>query len=298
MVKLLFLILTLISCGTEGSRPVNVPEQIAIRADTYRSLIHQVQDADGFIDTKRCDSLLFSSLAGTAGVNIDIEAAQLSPGEWIRRPKSYPECYDNGLSRSRISRDMLLGVMWYAYTYKRLDLLKEMWRYGVANNWVMGEYRGLDAKAFGTMLMNPAYITLLAKLIKHLGGPVYAPAFSPIFTLNECGGFTCHLQTLYLLLLGKIEGLSKAYVDILEKNARQNPQNILYTAAARKYGREVPWMVSWRLYPTNRLPDSTDRCETWATQRDDFDKGLQPCDKNEVHSGADLIFVDWLLRKT
>lgn len=286
-----------LGCGSKP-RSVDVPLLISERADIYRALVSKTQDDDGFIDTKRCDSLLFSSLISTAGIDVNLEAAEVSPGEWLRRPISYPECYENRLSRSRVSRDMLLGVFWDSWAKGDLNRLQRIWDYGSANNWIMGTYRPLDLKAIGTMTMNPAYITLLARMIYALGGPDYTVRLAPIFITNSCEGFTCHLSVLYLLLLGEVSGLSSSQIDRLEQISIQNPQNLLFTAAAIKYGKHRPWLVNWSLYPADRLPDSSDRCETWATQRDDNDVGLQPCTKNELHSGGDLIFVDWILRRS
>jgi len=293
-------------CGKKTKpRTISVPEQIAARAMTYRSLIGStegVQDNHGFIDYKHCDSLLFSSLISVAGISVDLRAAEKDPGEWYRRPLAYSDCYETGESKSRISRDMILGVMFAAYYNKDIQMLQDLWNYGSKNSWIMGKVKEADNSL--ASLMSSNYISLLARMLHKLSSKDYSARFFPIvLEKNPPGGFQNHLLVLYLLLLSEVnDGLTDSQLDLLEKVSTENPENLLYVAAARKFGIDRPWpKIDDRIYPAHRLPNTTDRCEGWATQRDDSDKGLQPgCFDNrpfQVHSGGDLIFVDWLLRE-
>lgn len=124
------------------------------------------QDPHGFVLTEHCDSTFFSGLLGASGYQVDMTAAEVGPGQWLRRPTSYPECWGCGKSRSTISRDMLLGVYWWAWEHQDLGLLERMWDYGVRHFWRMGRgrYWGADT------IMNPAMISTLAQMIYVLGG--------------------------------------------------------------------------------------------------------------------------------
>jgi len=125
-----------------------------------------LQDQHGFVLTDHCDSTLFSGLLGASGYRVDMTAAEVGPGHWLRRPTSYPECWGCGKSRSTISRDMLLGVYWWAWANKDRGVLERMWDYGVSHFWLMcrGRMFGMDT------VMNPAMIATLAELIYRLGG--------------------------------------------------------------------------------------------------------------------------------
>ena len=286
----IFIFLILASCSKVSKEETQTPLEKLARQ--YTELLPSVQDEHGFIETEACDSLLFSGLIGAAGIRVNLTAAEISPGEWARR--SSKDCYDEGLSRSRTSRDMLLGVMYYAWYNKDLNMLERLFQYGKDNNWVMGYYRPGDTKAYGTMLFNPNYISLLARLIHGLGGADSAARYTPIVLTRSCQGFECHLSTLFILLLGEVSGLKSSDVDILEKNSIQNPNNILHAAAANLYGRSRPILVNeW--YPYSRLPSNIERCEPWAIQRSDLDTGLTPCNQTKTHSGGEVIFVNWLL---
>lgn len=289
----LFVAIAITSCGkTTSTKPIDVPAEIAQRAELYKELIHVTQGTSGFIDLDKCDSVLFSSLIATAGVPVNVQAAELEPGRWLRRPVSEPECKATGASRSTISRDMLLGVMFYAYFTGNLDILEDLWEYGSSNLWVMGE-------GDGSQIMNPDYIALLAKLSYKLGGPDRLIRNTPLSIGKGCDNFRCHLAVMFLLLMGEADGgLSDADVDTLREISEKNPQNAFYTAAARKYGVDRPWDIDWKLFPRDRLPTTDDRCSRWVTERNDGDRAFAPCpDQGHTHSGGELIVVDWLLRR-
>lgn len=165
MRKIIILLIAIFigSCGTP--RPVNTrtctPIQIKVEFE---------RDQHGFVETTKCDSLFFSGLLSASGYKVEIEAAEIESGKWLRRPVSYAECYTAGESRSTISRDQLLGVYWHAWTHKDLDMLERMWDYGVNHLWVMGEGRLAGADT----VMNAAMISTLAEMIYQLGGENHA----------------------------------------------------------------------------------------------------------------------------
>lgn len=270
---------------------------------TYLSLIPTVQGPSGFISTDRCDSLLLSSLlASVAPGIVDPRSAEdtVHPGRWYRRPVSIPECYSTGESRSTISRDQLLGVLWWAWRTQRLDILQDLWRYGEERSWFMGDGRldGADTQ-FGPL------VGLLAREIFALGGSDYAARLVPLPAETEQGsvGFDAHLQVLEILLAGEIGGdISDSALERLREQVARQPRNPLYQYAAHRYtdgvqGAATALLSDPALYPSDHLPTSADRCEEYLPQRDDG-PDWQPCPaEGRTHSGVDFLFVaDLIIR--
>jgi len=289
MYKLLLTFL-LLACSTFS--PKSSPKTIDLEAQ-YVSMVQDIQDENGFIDTKYCDSILHTALIGVhPDIKVNLEAAEKSPGEWLRRPLSYPECFESGESRSTISRDMLLGVMWWAVVNKDLGMLERMWDYGTSNAWFMGNNVHT--------VMNFNMITLLAKAIYKLGGSDYLPRRSYIY-FGNCEGYVCHLSALQIALNGYIEGsIRGSHVDYLIKIADKNPNNILFAALKAKYVdydfAKVFAMIAQR-YPADRLPNTSDWCDDWPVQREDTDSNLRPCKGvGRQHSGGELLFTLWIIK--
>ena len=107
-------------------------KHLLLRYSTYSQLVTDQQDSYGFLHVDRCDSTLWSGLLGAAGVPVDLTAARDSSGAWYRRPLSYAECYDCGGSKSTVSRDQLLGVLWWAWRSQRADVLLDLLKYAMA----------------------------------------------------------------------------------------------------------------------------------------------------------------------
>lgn len=288
MYKLLTLtfLLTLVNCRTH--KPHNKPLEQSIE-QRYLDLLPTVQDQNGFVDTDHCDSLLHTGLISVIpGTNIDLTAAEIAPGKWLRRPIDYPECFKAGKSRSTISRDMLLGVIWSAVANKDLDMLERMWEYGAARSWIMG-------MPFYHTILNPNMLSLLARAIKKLGGPSYIEGKIPL-TFGSCDGYVCHLTALQIALLGNIQGdLSSGQIDILKELVDKAPANILFQALYHKYTdgdySAVKALIS--KYPQDRLPTNLDHCDEWPVQRTEISK---PCKTKKQHSGGELLFVLWVIR--
>jgi len=135
------------------------------KVQTYLKLLPMVQDKYGFIYSDDCDSLLFTSLIGCVpGVSLHIDAARSAKSSmWERRPCDKP-CYP-AHSKSSISRDMLLGLCWYAYHNKRLDITEHVIKYALNNYLIMGE--GVISRTF----MTPALLSTFAWASYKMGGP-------------------------------------------------------------------------------------------------------------------------------
>lgn len=194
-------------------------------------------DEHGFVLTDHCDSTLFSGLIGSTGVRVNITAAEKSPGEWLRRPTTYPECWGCGKSRSTISRDMLLGVYWYAWAAGDLPLLERMWRYGVTHFWRMGRGRWFGADT----LMNTAMISTLAQMIYQLGGKNHwiarrLPTWWSV-TADPDKYYVNRLTALHLMLRKRVWGRLGAQANhVTQALYHKWPTNAMFCAAAGKYG--------------------------------------------------------------
>lgn len=263
---------------------------LMLMAAKYMGLLAQyreLQDEHGFIMSNEGDSLLFSGLAGASGVRVDIAAARDESGQWFRRP------IDNPLTdqASTISRDMLIGLLWYCWRNKRLDLLEDLWTYGVANNWVMGQG---DASR---ICMLPALQGTLALMIAKLGGKKHIARWNPQLWSTNVVGYEAHLSILHIALMGEIEGqVDGSMMNALTIQANRQPENPLFTAALARYTGSAETMAlaeqsldndHW--WPTDRLPREDDRSEPWLPQRD-LGTDWAPGPGTRQWTGCDFIF--------
>ena len=301
---LLLFLLILSGCGSNHSpdSPVppfrySLPADLSQKQSLYRDLVPSRQSQDGFLEVDHCDSLLLTSLLGASGSTIaNIRAAEVVPGKFLRRPPSEGECYPKN-SGSSISRDMLLGLMWYAWSLKDLQILEDLYEYGSKNNWVMGE--GDPARTGFRTLRG----TLVAA-INALGGP--KRPIAELFTdpqLITQSGFGAHLQALHILLRGEIYGRMSGWnKSKLKGLAAENPDSPLMQAAAARWVSSsyldsfLKAASNTQYFPSDRLPTSADRCTDWATQQNN-PRDWAPCpEENRIHSGGDLLYSLWILQ--
>ncbi len=274
-----------------------VRDELKLKRDLYISLMGEKADSYGFIEYETCDSLLFTGLVGAVGWKTIITKARDENGAWHRRDVDCP-CYPGG-SRSTISRDMLLGLLWYIWRNDRLDLAKDLWDYGTEHGWIMGE--GDVSRIYFT----PGLQATLAEIIYQLGGTNYRLARAmPQSWSKGLKGFQAHLEGLHIALRGELLGyitpnMSKALNDICTRypenslfcliKARfadsQNAANVNGNLAA--FGLEDP-----QIFPKDRLPTDADRSSRWYFENNDRTPGE---DKTEDHSGGDLVFCASLI---
>lgn len=313
----LFLILSLTlltSCGwffeeekETKSSPSKV-EALSTKLDLYIELLPQVQDKFGFILTDKCDSLVFTGMiAASSRVQkvdpIALQEAEKSPGEWYRRPTFYPECWSVGESRSTISRDQLMGVMWYTYAHKRLDIAQALWDYGQAHNWAMGNGRLAGADTF----FHP-HIPTLAQLLFHLsdGKIDHSSRLGPVdvFSVDSDESYSKELFVWHMLLRAEIYGrTTDLSLGSVKKLAEGEPRNPLFQYAYHLFtdgniDPAIDLLLNEKYWPADRLPTSYDRCDEWITHQN-FGYHWEPCKVSEdgntipevVHSGGDFIWL-------
>ena len=286
MTRLILALLLALSCSNPGTKDPS-PDLLNLlkeRTELYKDL-----GPTGFISTEYCDSLLFSALNAVArNERIDIEDAQGEPGQWFRRPSK--DCFPEN-SKSTISRDMLLGVILYAVHFSEPDILDDLWEYGEANNWVMGE------GVIDRTLFSPTMIALLAEARYKLSGVDVAARFLAQ-TYDTTPGYRSHLSILKMVIKAKLDGLStwdKRNLRILKE---KNPTNPLIQAMyARHIGGDYTAALVHLLkdFPADRLPTTNDWCSEWRTQLKAGDDYLKPCPGNKTHSGGDFLFVSAII---
>jgi len=280
-----------LSCSGHSTKKPS-PDKLALlneRVTLYKELFKTVIDKDGFIETTRCDSLIFT---GLSNLQANLTAAELESGRWLRRPISYPECYDEGESRSNISRDGLLGVIYFAIENKDLDMLKRLWRYGESNYWVMGK------GGWQHSIYTPDHISLLAQAIYKLsnGANDYSIRLAKFPKLTPGEGFEAHLQEIFLLIRDKVYESNILADDIKNQLATLNPENPLMQVMNNDKDKAIDLLLKY--WPANRLPTSADWCGSWRIEQAPTGNGLNPCpDENVTHSGGDLLFVARLINE-
>jgi len=286
----------LLTCGTNKPKEntsIEIKEVLKQKYELYKELNNSVQDTNGFILFEHCDSLLFSSLLGISK-QVNVEAAKNSNGQWFRRPLTYPECYSNYSSKSTISRDMLLGLFYYIYYNKRLDIAEDLFKYGQDNLWIMGE--GDPSRTVFT----PSMQATLAEIIYKLGGDNHPHRLYPqSFTKNT--SFEAHLTILHILLRAELLGkLTNEELDIVKYQYKRLPKNALFSYTYHKYtdGNQeetINTLLDTNIFPNSNLPTSNNYCTDWLWSRDES-KDWSPCpEENKQWTGGELIFVAHLI---
>lgn len=293
----------------------------------YLKLVKTQQKEAGFIYVDECDSLLFSGLVGcVSGIEVNVDAAH-DPDtlQWLRRPRTLTPCYDcsqpwsfwsrlkeivTTLNKesfvqgywkkqaqdiferggSSISRDMFMGLAWYAFHNKRLDISEAVINYALSHWLIMGQ--GTPTRTW----MTPGLLSTWAWISYRLGGPSrWWLRYLPQSESKSVTGFQAHLSVLHILLRNKLLGTNK-YKDLLEFQYRRQPMNPLFAIAAGYLSEANMLLMNPQWWPENRFPSSRDRSSNWIIQRDygsDWEPDLQS--EEVVFSGGDFLFCAWLL---
>ena len=250
----------------------------------------------------RCDGLLFTSLWSISCGYGDVGDFQdpAKPGYWHRNPKR--DCYvagspnpDNG-AKSSISKDMILGLLYYIWKTKNDGYADGLIAYGEANSWLMGD--AIDAKTrISRTLLSPGLIDLLYAIQNSLGLQSQGDTSGDAFFVNK--DFQAHLDVIRILLEGSVKGsISAVQAAVLDAQADRNTDNALFVAAAARYGKAtakdaITFLLDSPHFPNERLPTAAEHCEPYLFQRDKG-KDWQPCEGG-THDGTDFVVAASIL---
>jgi hypothetical protein len=283
------LIPLLFACGKvpTDDPPYQPDSPLAEKLHLYQSLSDVVRDPHGFVDADHCDSLLFSSLA-SFHKQIDIWSARDADGQWFRTPDH--DCYPKR-SDSSISRDMLLGALWYAWIHQERAIPESIYAYAIEHHMVMGD--GVPTRT----LMSVGLLATTAQMIFRLGGTDHIERTFSVTWLPGTSGFQRHVAAWHILLRMRLyDQIEESALQRLKDFAAAEPENPLYAYGAGDLERVGMLFSNARFYPVDRLPTSADRCEAWLIQRDHDSPGYQPCPKeNRTHSGGELLSIGYLI---
>lgn len=284
----------ILGCGPKPKQEtydISLIEQLKQKHELYLQLLPQVQDKHGYVDTDHCDALLFTGLLGTV-TEVAIEASRDDSGAWYRRPIERP-CYPDS-SASTISRDMLIGLIWYSYKNNRLDLLEQLFEYGLEHNWIMG--KGDIARTYFT----PSMQSLLARVIYKMGGTNHMLYRSIPIIISKVNDYQAHLAMLQILLLAEVTGYTR-YFEVIQYNYNRNPKNALFSYMYHRFydgdqTETITNLLNTTYYPADKLPTDCDRGESWLHQRD-YGSDWEPDNKctGKKHSGGDFLFISNML---
>ena len=264
----------------------------------YKELYSSQQDASGYISSRECDSLLFTGLLGAVlPEGIDIRAAEKSPGEWTRRPlvDGKDTCYPES-SKSTISRDMFTGLFWYAWRNQRLDILEDIWDYGVDNSWVMGS--GAPSRIY----LTPNARGTLAEAIYRLGGDDHFIRSAPQVR-GRTVGVEAVLDYLSIQMWAEMRGgIHEGELDLMAHHAQREPRNALARYIHSKYtdgiqDAALKVLLDTSLFPEDRLPTTLDRGEPFLWIRDDGKDWQPKAGEVHTHPGADFLYVAHMILK-
>ena len=242
-------------------------QAILLKRDFYLSEITGALNSYKFVDG--CDGLLFSSLGAVARVPVDLFQAESekTPGRWYRSASQ--DCFKNGESESTISRDMLLGLALALQNGGELKAVERLIKYSIENRGIIGEASS-ELEQFGRAFMSPSLDAMFHEIQFNLGGEDsdrrgYIPDLSKDLT-----GFRAHLQVLGMILRIRLHGgLFKQDLDILQNLSSKQDKNALFQSillgfkdgqSESRLKKIVSTLLDESLFPSDRLPSSSDRC--------------------------------------
>lgn len=256
----------------------------------YRTLIKEQQDEHGFLPSFGCDSLLFSCLVGCVpGINVNVWAA-FDGEKWHRRPVSQGCCYPKE-SASTTSRDMLVGLLFFAYVNKDLAISESIISYALKHFGVMGK------GPLSRTLMTPSLLSTAAWVSYRLGGPSRAwLRWIPYIGSKNVADYQAHIQVLHLLLrqrLGATRSVEASTCYGYHEH-RQFRNGLFLYACDYRYSAHATIEHALE-FPVGRLPTSADRKEGWLWQRDYGPDWLPAEGPVKYHTGGDFLFLYALL---
>jgi len=231
------------SCKQHEEQETDAPdktkwERVLEKRDFY------VSNYTPAIFQQRCDNLTFMSLwsAFTSNAETDVYGLELRPGEWHRDTKG---CFPND-SKSEISRDGFIMLLNYLRVQEDSSALHRIWDYGVEHNWIMGDgpwkltnmlpLVPVLAKMINKEWTPPvvAYNVLSMDIDSHYDAHTNDVKFTKKDLLT---GFRGHLLTMYLYLVGKLNGsLNELEFKAVQMLYEENSNNPLVLAVYHRFG--------------------------------------------------------------
>lgn len=287
-------------------------EELEAKKQLYCDLSRPQYEAQGWM-VGRCDGLLWTSLWGVACGDVSIAGfeSKSEPGRWYRQPEQncfIPPATDNG-SKSSISRDMYLGLMWFMWVNRLKPELDRTIKYGEEKNWVVGEAINeieLVTRATITPGLSSLLYDMQSKLENSLASNVDPNSSDDAVGINT--GFRAHLDVLRISLSGDVHGaINDLDLRTLRELASREKNNALYQAWYSIYSsgdlnKSVDLLLDTKYFPSDRLPTKEDNyCTDYLFQRDEFkdgkvNKDWLPCpEESAPHSGTDLVFASYVI---
>lgn len=304
--------LWLTGCGVPNYKRDSVPsaatpesvQKLADKSANYEQLAPFDSESGFVTHGDLCDSLFFTGLVAAALPEraIDLTQARESSAEvrWFRDAQH--TCGPaNGTSRSTISRDQVLGLMWWAWRAKQLEPVESLLEDLRHNGYFL---RGEGTP--GELFTGPILHTLALE-VEALGGTsptvVERTASSGYSTTF---GFVSHLTAWQLALDAEIAGTaSDGQLDTALELAQREPKNPLFTLVYQRLRQlrgldfsvaaGVNLLLDSTEWPSARLPSSNEHCAEWPIQRAYQESDWGSCDLGVVHSGLELVVLYRLL---
>ncbi len=271
-----------VGCQKKGELDDAERQAISDKYQTYLTLATEKQMSHGWLYLD-CDGLLFSSLSAWAGLDSSIDAARQSPGVWWRRPDE--NCYPTE-SKSEISRDMIVGLVWWLYKHKMADDIRDIF-------YVCKQDGFLGAGDKSRTKCTPNTLSTLSVAYKGLTGQDLGYSHLPVTLTVLRSGYQVHLTALQIafrkMVTGKLSAANNAW---LYRRVRYNKRNAVILTTWGDDERAGETLMDEGLFPPNRLPTSADRCEPWLWQRKESE--WKSC-KGGKHRGGDFLFAAKLL---
>ncbi len=279
--KFIIALLFLTGCGKHKDIPAAMtPDQIlTAKYERYQSLMPDLESHYENND----DGLLFTALA-SAGYQrpVAIDRWHDDSGQWYRRP-------DHLVSKA-ISRDPFLGLFWYTWVHKQVQLADSIYSFGAKDGFVM------DKRDPGKSLLLPDEQQTLALVEHRLDGDEHAIWKLSTACLGSLEGFENHLQSLVIgvrALMGSADTVNEHCINAMRDRQPENPWfQVLAGLYSGDQTKAVEMLNADTYCPNDHLPTSDNRCEEWLWQREVTPKDWEPCpDRKETYSGGDCALA-------
>ncbi len=301
--------LALAGCGlfrkdNEHEPTTSPTQELGARADAYCALEDAAADAHGWVGAD-CDLALFNALraVGCPASSVALEVAEdpATPGEWHR--DSARACYREARTKARFSRDMLVGVLVWAWDVgpeRGLIVVERLITYVETHGGFVCEAVDAGVREARCRVRDNLLATMYELRFRHGGGDSPKRQGLQFFDPGAVGSER-HVQAWHLYLRGLMFGaVTDPELVVLEEYGKASP---LFAAMARKFQTGDLEAVTSDVvgdsvrFPAGALPTSSGRCTAYLWERDVGDDWY-PCPTTnddgtprapETYPGVDLV---------